>query len=167
MQMLFRLLAYGASVWASGKYADNYWVVGPVFGLAVIVCDIKSLDDLKPVKHAVFLVFSTLIYALVYRISKLSWGDNSDLYQYFIGSFPAAIATGSALMAVTHTVLFNKSKELMVRALVWLIGTFYLVTFVMYFNDKSNLGLHLQWITVMIGVWQGTYLLTFFSKSKG
>ena len=42
MEILFRLVVYAVSVWVSNKYADGYWVVGPVFGLAVVSYDMKS-----------------------------------------------------------------------------------------------------------------------------
>ena len=166
MEILFRLLVFAASAWVSNKYADGYWVVGPVFGMAVVSYDMKSFRDLNIFKHAFFIAVSTLVYALVYRISRLEWGNGTDLFDYFIGSFPAAIVTGSALMAVAHTVFFNKSKEVMVRAIAAMVVTFYLLVFFMYFNEKSHLGLRFQWIAFMITVWQGTYLYTFFSKSK-
>ena len=166
MEILFRFLVYAASVWISNKYADGTWVVGPVFGMAVVSFDIKSLKNLDLFRHAAFLGASTLIYALVYRISRLEWGGNSDLFNYFIGSFPAAIVTGSVLMSVAHSVFFNKSKETMVRAIAGIILSFYLLTFLMYFNEKSRLGWQVQWITVMIATWQGMYLYIFFSRGK-
>ena len=166
METLFRLLVFAASAWVSNKYADGYWIVGPVFGMAVVSFDLKSLKDLNIFKHASFLAASTLIYALVYRISRLEWGNNTDLFEYFIGSFPAAIVTGSVLLSVAHTILFNKSKDVMVRAIAGLVVSFYALVFLMYFNDKSHLGWNIQWIAVMIAVWQGMYLTIFFSKSK-
>ena len=166
MEILFRFLVYAVSAWVSSKYADGYWIVGPVFGMAVVSFDIKSLKNLDLFKHAAFVAASTLIYALVYRISRLEWGNNSDLFEYFIGSFPAAIVTGSVLMSVAHLMFFNKSKETMIRAIAGLIVSFYLLTFVIYFNDKSHLGWQVHWITVMIAVWQGMYLYIFFSKGK-
>ncbi len=166
MEILFRLLVFAASAWVSNKYADGYWVVGPVFGAAVVSYDLRSPQDLKIFKHGAFIAASTLIYALVYRISRLEWGNNTDLFEYFAGSFPAAIVTGSVLMAAVHTLIFNKSKEIMARAVAALVVTFYLATFLMYFNEKSNLGLNVPWIAVMIALWQGTYLYVFFSKAK-
>ena len=166
MEILFRLLVFAGSAWVSNKYADGYWVVGPVFGMAVVSYSMKSLNDLNIFRHAAFLVVSTLIYALVYRISRLQWGNDTDLFNYFIGSFPAAIVTGSVLMSAAHAIFFNKSKEAMVRGIVALVVSFYFLTFLMYFNEKSHLGLQLQWITLMIAVWQGMYLYIFFSKSK-
>ena len=166
MNLLFKLVVYGASVWLSNRYADGFWVVGPVFGLAVVLFEMKSFKDLSPVKHGLFIGLSTLIYALVFRISRLEWGSDTDLYHYFIGSFPAAIVTGSVLMSVIATVVLNKSKEQMVRAIILLVCCYYFVTLAMYINEKSHLGLHVQWITVMIAAWQAIYLYAFFSKSK-
>src|SRR3989338_1410747 len=162
MELLFRLLVYAASVWVSNKYADGYWVVGPVFGAAGVSFDLKGFKDLDLVKHAFFIALSTLIYALVYRISRLEWGSDTDLFHYFIGSFPAAIVTGSVLMSVLHTIVFNKSKEAMARAIAFLVGSYYTVTLAMYINEKSQLGFHIQWIAVLIAAWQGLYLYAFF-----
>ena len=166
MEILFRLLVFAVSAWVSNKYADGYWVAGPVFGAAVVSYGMKSLNDLNVFKHAAFIAVSTLIYALVYRISRLEWGNGTDLFDYFIGSFPAAVVTGSVLMSVAHTLFFNKSKEVMARGIFALVAVFYLLVFLMYFNEKSHLGLQWQWITIMIAAWQGTYLYVFFSKSK-
>ncbi len=166
MEALFRLLVYAASVWVSNQYAAGYWVVGPVFGAAVVTFDLKGFKDLNLPKHGIFIALSTLIYALVYRISRLEWGGDTDLFHYVIGSFPAAIVTGSVLMSVLHTVVFNKSKELMVRSIATLVGSYFAVTLVMYINEKSNLGFDVPWIALLIAAWQGLYLYTFFGKEK-
>jgi hypothetical protein len=65
MEVLFRLLVYVVSVWVSNKYADGYWVVGPVFGAAVVSFDLKGFKNLNLVKHGLFIALSTLIYALL------------------------------------------------------------------------------------------------------
>ena len=166
MEMIFGLLVYAASVWASNKYAGGYWIVGPVFGAAVVLLDSKFLKGLNLFKHGVFLGASTLIYALVYRISRLEWGNDSDLFNYFIGSFPVAIVAGSVLMSVAHSVILGKGKEAMVRAMAALVVSFYFLSFLSYMNEKSHMGWHVEWLTVMIAVWQGVYLSVFFSKSK-
>ena len=166
MNILVRLLAYGVSVWLSNKYAGGYWVVGPVFGVAVVLHDMKDIHDLRPVKHGLFIVFSTLIYALVYRISLLKWGTDTPLYNYVIGPMPAAIVTGSILMAFMHTVVMNKSKEQMLRAVIVLIVGYYFVTALMFANEKFSLNLNVQWMMVLIGAWQGLYLYTFFWKKR-
>jgi hypothetical protein len=166
VEVIFRLLVYAASVWVSNKYVGGYWVVGPVFGVAVVLFDAKSLKGLNIVRHAVFVGVSTLVYALVFRISEIKWGGDTDLFNYFIGSFPASVVTGSVLMSVAYTVIFNKGKDVMMRAMAGLVGSFYLLSFLAYFNEKSHLGWNVEWLTLMIAVWQGLYLLVFFSKSK-
>ena len=160
------LLAYAASAWISTQYAGGFWVVGPVFGLAVVVSDSQGLKSLQPVKHVLFIALSTLIYALVYRISLLKWGADNDLYNYVIGSFPVAIVTGSVLMAFMHSVVLNKSKDLMVRAAVSLVVCYYAITLLMYVAEKEHLNVHVPWLGILITAWQGMYLYTFFGKSK-
>jgi hypothetical protein len=75
--------------------------------------------------------------------------------------------TGSVLMSVMHTIVFNKSKEVMARAMALLVGSYYAITLAMYINEKSHLGFHVQWMTVLIAAWQGLYLYAFFGKVKG
>jgi hypothetical protein len=166
VENLFKIVVYALSVAVSAKYADGYWVVGPVFGAAVCLFDMKSFKDLNLFKHAAFIGVSALVYALVYRLSKLDWGTNTDLFEYFIGSFQAAIVVGSVLMAVAHSIFFGKNKDVMVKAMLTLIVAFYMVSFLTYFNDKSRLGWDIPWLTIMIALWQGIYLSVFFGKSK-
>ena len=107
--ILFRWIVYGVSAWVSVKYADGYWVVGPVFGAAVISYDSDSFRKLVVGRHLAFFIASTLIYALVYRISIGPWEFHSDFLNYFAGPFPSAVVTGSVLLPIAHRVIFRKT----------------------------------------------------------
>ena len=158
-----RALIYIACVWVSYKYAAGYWVVGPAFGLTVAFFDAKSLKNFAA-RHVFFIALSTLVYALVYCISQLKIGDDSVLYNYFIGSFPIAIVTGSVLLPVIHTRLFNRSRAGLSFAILSLVGSFYIVELVMLVNEKIQISATFPWLALLIAVWQGAYLFTFFTE---
>ncbi len=163
LRTVIRALSYIACVWVSNKYAGGYWVVGPAFGLTVAVFDAKSLKASLG-KHVFFIALSTLIYAFVYRISLLKIGDDTVLFNYFIGSFPIAIVTGSVLLPLLHMRVFNKSRAGLSRAILSLVGSFYIVELVMLANEKFQISANFPWLALLIAVWQGVYLYVFFSE---
>ena len=156
-----RPLIYIACVWVSNKHAGGFWVVGPVFGLTVAAFEAKTFKGFTR-NHTFFIVLSTLLYALVYRISLFKMGDDSVLYNYFIGTFPIAIVTGSILLPIVHARVFNQSWARMFRAMYSLIASFYIVELVMLANESFRWGADLPWMALLIAVWQGTYLYVFF-----
>ncbi len=162
METLFRLVVFAASAWVSQQYANGYWVVGPVFGMAVVSYDLQGWKDREWFKHLGFLAVSTLVYALVYHISRMDWDRDSDLFDYFLGPFPVAIVAGSILMPLAHRILFRKPGALAMKASLALILSFYLLTLLAYTQEKLDLKWNIQWLAVMIAVWQGIYLHLFF-----
>ncbi len=156
--ILFRFIVYLASVWVSVKFADGYWVVGPVFGMAVISYDSKSFRNLVIGKHALFLLASTLIYSLVYWISIRKWGWPSESLDYFAGPFPAAVVTGSILLPFAHRAIFGASAGRTLQTTLWLSFSFFLVTLTTFINDRFSFGLHVNFIAIAIALWQGIYL---------
>ncbi len=141
MITLVRSVCYIACVWISQKYAGGYWVVGPVFGLTVALFDMTSPRRLAP-KHVLFIALSTLLYSLVYGISRLEIGDDSVLFNYFIGSFPIAIVTGSVLLPIIHTRVFNRSRAGLSRAILALVGSFYLVEIFHILLDHATMSVY-------------------------
>ena len=109
MEIILRLVVFAGSVWLSNKFADSHWVVGPVFGAAVIVFGWKEVRTNLP-RGAAYLAMSTAIYAFVYYLSGLKWGDTSDLFVYFLGPFPVAIVAGSILLPCAHAILLGRSR---------------------------------------------------------
>ncbi|HTL70958.1 MAG TPA: hypothetical protein VL404_06675 [Candidatus Eisenbacteria bacterium] len=154
---MFRLVVYGLGVWASNELADGYWGVGPVFGAVVLLWAWKRTGR-EPLRSAVFVAASTLIYAFVYYVSGLKWGSDSKLFEYFIGPFPAAIVAGSFLLPLAHTFIFEKSADRSLRTGFVLTFFFYLVTVLGYANEEFNIGPDIPWLPIMIAVWQGAYL---------
>ena len=163
MAILFRLVVYGLSVWISNRYADGSWVVGPAFAAVVLAYDWKGLKE-NAVRGVLFFAASTLIYALVYRITNLKWGNDSDLFEYFLGPFPIAIVIGSVLLPAAHAVLFRKPVRLALRAAALLAGSFYFVTVLGYANEEWGIGPEIPWLPILVAVWQGAYLWHFFIR---
>lgn len=163
--MLLRLLLFIACVFVSHKYAGGYWVVGPAFGFTVAAFDAKGLKSSLG-KHVIFIALSTLVYVLVYSISGLKIGDDSVLYNYFIGSFPIAIVTGSVLLPTVHMRVFNRSRAGLTHAILSLVGSFYAVELLMLGAEKLQLAPNFPWLAVLIAVWQGVYLYAFFGEKN-
>jgi uncharacterized membrane protein len=139
--------------------ADGYWVVGPVFGAAVLIYNWSETRK-SLVSAAAFLAASTLIYALVYRVSQMRWGSDSALFEYVIGSFPIAIVMGSILLPLADRLLLKKSGALPMKQVCLLIGGFYFITLLSYLCDVLGIQQHIPWLIILIAVWQGTYLTT-------
>ncbi len=168
MEILLRFAVYAAGVFVSNKYAAGYWVVGPVFGLAVLIFVWKRAKAYWP-GAAAYVAASTLIYALVYRVAGLKWGSSSSvLTEYFTGPFPIAVVMGSVLLPCAHAVILRRPRVLAWRTAAILAASFYAVTILGYLNQEKGVGPHVSsWLPVMIAVWQGVYLLSFKEKNNG
>ncbi len=163
LQKIVRFVIYASSVLISAKYAAGYWVVGPVFGLAVVAYRSQDLKKLFKPKDISFLIASTLIYAFVYHISSQNWNYGSDLADSLYGSFPIAVITGSVLLPLAHQMIFGANAKTFKKAVVALIASYYLVTLVSMLRDVLTPGLSLNLMLLLVGAWQGTYLCIFFS----
>ncbi len=162
MELFFRLVVFAASAWISVKYAVGYWVVGPVFGLAVVCWDSNTFKKFVAAKHLSFLAASTLIYALVYHISTLNWDHGSDFLDSIIGSLPIAVVLGSVLLPLAHKFLFSSSFKRVARLIILLILSFYIITLFSFANDHFEWSLKINFLAIAITVWQGLYLYFLF-----
>jgi len=162
MELFFRLVVFAASAWISVKYAVGYWVVGPVFGLAVVSWDSNTFKKFVAVKHLSFLAASTLSYALVYHVSTLNWGHGSDFLDSMIGSLPIAVVVGSILLPLAHKLLFSSDFKRAARLIILLILSFYIITLISFGNDHFEWGFKINFLAISITVWQGLYLYSFF-----
>lgn len=165
METLLRLAAFVLSVWISCKFIGGYWVVGPVFAAVVAVYDRKAFAK-DASRHVAYLIASTLIWAAVFYIAKnMRWG-NGPLFQYGIGAFPAAVVLGSILLPQAHRILLKADAKLAIHTTLALIVSYYLVSFAAYANDDLGIGPKIQWLPVLVGVWQGNYLWGFFRRQS-
>lgn len=161
-EKLIYFIIYISSVAISLKYANSYWVVGPVFGLVVITLDSASFRSFVASKHVAYLAASSLIYALVYHISRQNWNHGSDLMDSLAGSFPAAVITGSILLPLAHRVFLSAVWKKVWRTTVILIAAYYFVTVLSWANDASGMNFRVNFLMILIAAWQGLYLYSFY-----
>ena len=166
MTKFIRWVVYVISVAVSRKYAAGYWVVGPVFGAAVVFCDSNSFKGLKPVKHLAFLAASSLIYALVFWIADLKWSPPAGLSEDFFGTFPLAVITGSLLLPVAHKFILGAGTSRAVRATLALILSFYFLLCFEHFSSQSRRPVDFDFMTAAIALWQGLYLYLFYKPER-
>ena len=162
--ILIQILIYTVSVWISIKYADGFWVVGPVFGLAVITCDSKLFRDINRDRHISFLIASTLIYALVYWVAMRKWETEIEIINYLISPFPLGIVLGSILLPLAHQVILKKSVVKTKWVTPALIASFYFISLLALLNNEFHIGFRFNFLAVMIALWQGIYLCFFFRE---
>ncbi len=159
------MLVYVVSVWVSSKYADSYWIVGSVFGAAVVSWDSNNFKNLVALKHLSFLVVSTLIYALVYHISRQNWAEG-DVAQMLIGPLPVAVAVGSVLLPLAQKFLFAETAKQPIPITLSLLVSFYVVSLISFFNDRLSFAPHVNFLLISIAVWQGLYLYLFYKGKQ-
>lgn len=163
MRAIVRAVSYLIGAWISQRYAAGYWVVGPVFGLVVLIWDSEMPGDLFRLKNVPFLTASTLIYACVFWIASRDFGYNSTFWEIFTGSASWGVLLGSLLMPQVHRAVFGKGERAGALT-VQLILSFYLVTAVSKLADHFGYGNGVNYIAIAVFVWQGLYLANFFLK---
>lgn len=165
-EQIVRFLVYAASVFISWKFADGYWVVGPVFGLAVVAWSAKSPQDIKAPKHIGFIVASTLIYALVFKISSIHMDLGSDLLESLFGSMAIAIIVGSFLLPAAHMVFFKVNEKTFANTVLILVLSYYFVVGVSCMRDAWGAGWPINILFLLVAIWQGVYLYSFFGRKS-
>ncbi len=165
-EMLARFAIYACSVYISCHYVNGPWIVGPVFGLAVISWDSNSFRGFAAKKHLAFTAASSLIWALVYTISSQNWNRGSDFADSLYGSLPIAVVAGSVLLPLTHRILLGASFRTTARTISYLVLSYYFVAFFSLANDSFGWGMRLNFLLMSLGAWQGAYLYSFFLQDR-
>lgn len=137
----------------SADHMSDYWVIGPTFGLVVLVWRSTDVDALLKPDAAAFLAASALIYALVVRLEK---GDFK---------LEGAVAVGTILLPLAHAWLLKAPWK---RAAVAIPGI-YVVWFVLNralgrLDDTTAIGqkiaeaLRDARVINLASIWQAAYL---------
>jgi hypothetical protein len=166
MTILFRLAVYAVSVAVSRQYAAGYWVVGPLFGLAVVFYDSSGVKGLKPLKHLAFVAASSVIYALVFWIANAKWSVSEGVTGDFVGPFPAGVVLGSVLLPAAHKVILGQRAFKAISVALSLVISFYALMLFDYFSRQSRQLLDYDFMTVAIMLWQGLYLYLFYRPER-
>jgi len=168
MKNTIKLLVYILNVGIGIKFISDYWVVGPVFGLTVILWDSDHISQILSRKHILFVAASTLIYALIpFMVIKEYWKfDDGSVSEFFFGTLSVAVILGSILLPVAHHFLLGSKRNTSKLAVIALIITFYLIDFIGSVIDHLKLLLPFNTAYVSLTVWQAVYLTYFFLSKK-
>lgn len=157
-----KIAVFLIGAYLGGKHVTDYWVVGPIFGLVVVIWQATSLRALVTLRSGAFVVASTLIYALVLWLYGALLHPFSTQRDY---SFVAMIA-GTALLPLAHAWCFKVSWRRVLVAIPAIYALTYLVGFLgdAVGLDKTPLA---DFLYNGVTVWQGAYLLLMFGWRKG
>lgn len=158
MTKIIPWLAYGASVFVSRKFCEGYWVVGPVFGTAVLLAHFESIRKKFSPNHLLFVAASALIYALVFWISDKGWKFQQDWLDRLAGSLSGGVVVGSLLMPFVHAILLGADPKSAQSASVSLIGSWYAVVFLSWLDEILHIKFRMDYLFLAIALWQGLYL---------
>lgn len=160
MAILISILAYLLSVFVSWKYCAGYWVVGPVFAAAILMAHFKQVGKKFSLRHVAWILASTLVYALVYWISRKGWAFQQDWLDMLAGSLTAGVIAGSLLMPAIHAYLFDVPSKSARKASLLLILSWYVTIFLSLLDEKLGFKPHIEYDFVAIALWQGIYFRT-------
>jgi hypothetical protein len=158
------VLIYGLCVFISRKFADEYWVTGPVFGAAVLAVNFGQIRKKISPSHLVFVGASTLIYALVFWIADKGWKFRNDALDMLAGSLTAGVVVGSLLMPFIHAILLGVDTKTAQATALALIGSWYAVILLSGLDGMFHFGARIDYLLIGIALWQGIYLYRLKTK---
>lgn len=91
-----RLALFAVCAWVSSVYVTPLWVIGPMFGLVVLAWHLP-LPPTFTGQHALFLLASTWIYALLMYLVIAGWPFSTDSVEV-----DQAVLIGTVLLPLAH-----------------------------------------------------------------
>lgn len=166
MKDVLNFIVYVAGAWFGHKNVEGYWTVGIVFGLVAVIWNTRKLADLFSREHGVFAGTSVLIYAVVYHVATRRWTTGSEWGDLLAGPIAAGVVTGSVLMPLAYRVIIGASAKAVLRTSALLIASFYIIAAAANLADRIDFGARIDYIAIMIFVWQGLYLTGLSPKNS-
>ncbi len=139
-----------AGAYLSQKFVTNLWLPGPIFGAVVLVWRWAAARKIEWIRSGLFLLASTLIYALVARLilgTQTIFSDNS------------AVFLGTALLSAAQA-LFLRAPWRRAAIAVPLI-------FILWYSlslTVSEIRWAKEWVINGMILWQGPYMILFFAR---
>ena len=150
--------AYITSVLISWKFCAGFWVVGPVFALCFLAANYECVLSARSYpKHLIFILASTLIYALVFLIADKGWKFHQDSLDAVGGSLTGGVVLGSILMPFVHAKLFGIDLKTAGRVSLWLVISWYAVVLVSLIDEWAGVKFSIDYTLIGIILWQGIY----------
>ena len=153
--LILRILFFVVGTIVSYIYAPKYWIVGPIFGAVVLFWHWSLTQKPRLISYVGFFLASTLIYALVIKISTFRIPETG-----LLGIFMPWLVTGTALLPIAHKYFLKISWQ---RVLVTIVAV-YAVSFGggTLLNHADLYSNPLRYFVNVVMLWQGTYLLCMF-----
>lgn len=161
-----KTVAFLICAWVSAAHMTDYWVIGPTFGLVVLVWRSTDVDALFKPDALAFLIASTLIYALVVRLQDThinGLGVSSDV------PLEIAVGVGTILLPLAHARFLKapwKRAAIAIPAIY--ITWFVLSSALSALNSESRIGQKLSealdqfQLLNLASIWQAAYLAFMF-----
>lgn len=154
--IFIRLAAFLVGAWISGEHTADRWVVGPVFGVVVLLWHARQWEQCWRKPSLIFLACSTLIYALVVTIALSGPGWFSDNMRIYL-----AVAVGTFLLPLVHAVCLGADTSRLRRAVPLIYVVWFMATKLLEWLDPS---LPYPWNRLInsAAIWQAIYLYALF-----
>ena len=150
--------AYGVSVIISWKFCTGFWVVGPVFAVSFLLAHYERvLSARSRQKYLIFVLASTLTYALVFLIADKGWKFRQDWLDAAFGSLTGGVALGSILMPFVHAKLFGTDLKTAGQVSLWLVVSWYIIVLISLVNGWAGIKISIDYTLIGIILWQGIY----------
>jgi hypothetical protein len=136
-------------------YAPKYWIVGPIFGAVVIVWHWSLTRKPRWTGYIGFFLASTLIYALVIKISTLKIPETG-----LLGIFMPWLIAGTVLLPLAHKYFLKVSW---LRVVLTVVAVYAITYGGGTLLNQVGLNTHpIRYVVNAITLWQGTYLACMF-----
>lgn len=157
-QTLLSVLIWLAASYFSRQYAAGYWVVGTLFGAAVLLCNRARVFKSISIQHVLFFIGSVLIYALVYLIAAKGWKFQNDWVDMLAGGVTGGVVVGSILLPVLHAMLFAGDIKTSRSVSLKLIASWYITLLLSKIFESAGVKYRVDFLWLSIAAWQGIYL---------
>lgn len=158
MQTLISVLIWLAASYFSRQYAAGYWIVGSVFGAAVLLCNRERVFKSISIPHVLFFLASVLVYALVYLIAAKGWKFQNDWADMAAGGLTGGVIVGSILLPVLHTMLFAGDIKTVRSVSLKLIASWYITLLLSKVFESLGAEYRIDFLWISVAAWQGIYL---------
>ena len=168
LALLAKTAVFFVGAYFSTKQVSEFLYVGLIFAVVVLVWRSESIQDLINIRNGMFIVCSTLIYALVVWIVQPGQDMGWRLY--------AGVAVGTSLLPVTHVLFLGSSWKRALIAIPCVYSAWYLVGMLLLMNvhlddyfkgialfNKIALSHLVDNLVNFVSVWQGSYLICMFA----
>lgn len=158
MKAIISVIIWLVASYFSRQYAAGYWVVGPVFGAALLVYNRARVFKSFTLRHLFLFLASVFVYALVYLIAAKGWKFKNDWLDMLAGGTTGGVIVGSILMPALHAMLFPVDAKMTRSVSLKLIASWYITLLISKVLETAGFEFRIDFLWISIAAWQGIYL---------